>query len=149
MAIRRKNKARLVPLVAIPRFLVVLACTTIFAVDDSFAMGEKFAEQGHLLAAEIYKELIQRGFCGDPGSCNKLLPIYGGHGNRVNFSTYGISEKNREALSVVVSLIVRRGIVITQGVPIGFVAYAKPHEDYVNQGLFRSKEPILTLEVNK
>ena len=75
--------------------------------------------------------------------------MFGGHGNRVNFSTYGIGEKNRKALGVVIDLLIQRGIIITSGVPIKLVAYDRPHEDYVNQGFFRAKEPILTLEINK
>lgn len=113
-------------------------------------MGEKYVEQGNKLSAAIHKELIGRGYCNNtPGNCFKVLPIYGEHGNRVNISVYAISTTNRAALNAIVNLIVEQGVAITQGVPISFTAYDSPHDDYVNLGIFRPKDPILSLEINK
>ena len=118
-------------------------------VSGLVAAGERFTEPGNALGVEITQELVRRKLCANAADCQELIPIYGGHGNRVNFTAYGVGEKNRDALAVVVEVITRRGIHVTRGVPINFRAYQKPHDEYVNLGFFRAKEPILILDVSK
>lgn len=120
-----------------------------FGEGSAVHAGEQFAEPGNALGVEIIRELVRRGFCTDAAKCHRLIEIYGGHGNRVNFSVYGINERNRDALNIVVELMVRRGIVITRGVPIKLWVYVISHDDYVKLGIFQSIDAVLILEINK
>lgn len=111
--------------------------------------GETYTPQGQALGAEIIKELVQRGYCTDAASCNKFLPRYYGHGDKVHFTCFGVTGINRPALAAVAELIVSRGIAITNGMPISLVAYSISHEEYRNRSVFKSIRPILTLEIEK
>lgn len=113
------------------------------------AMGEKYAEQGGRLTGVLRTAMIEKGFCKSPQECHSLLPATVGHGDKVRIAYYEISDRNIEALSFLVEIVVRRGLEITSGVPISIVAYKQSHEEYRTSGIFSSVKPFLALEVNK
>lgn len=121
-------------------FLIVL-----FLGSSLMGCGEKYTEQGNALAQEINRELIGRGLCKNSRDCFDLLPMYGEHGDQVYFNFYGVNAGNRRAFTIVIELVMSRGMEITKGVPITIQAFPKPHEEYVNN--FSSKKPVLKLEV--
>lgn len=131
------------------RSMFLVTFTVGFILSFPSSAGERFTEAGNALGIAINQELIKQGYCGHTVDCHRLIEIYGGHGNQVNFTAYGIGDKNRDALSVIVGLIARQGIRITGGIPIRFQAYYMSHDDYVNRGVFRSRDVVLTLEVTK
>lgn len=112
--------------------------------------GERFGEQGNALAGAIDRELMRNGFCKDHRDCFDKFPLYGGHGDRVNFTLYGVSnQEKRRMLAAVVEFVIVRGMEVTQGVPIQIQAFPKPHTEYVNFKNFFSKKPMLRLEIEE
>ena len=113
------------------------------------ALGEKYAEQGGRLTGVLRTAMIEKGFCKSPQECQSLLPGTAAHGDRVRIAYYEISERNIEALSFLVEIVVRCGLETTSGVPITITAYKESHEEYRKSGIFSPVKPFLALEVNK
>lgn len=106
--------------------------------------GEKYSEPGHLLFQEIHKHLINSGICISKKECYKKFEIYGGHGNRVNFSVY--NQKDNNELAKLIGFIIKQGFKITGGVPISVFVYQNERADY---GSFLiSPKPMMTLRIN-
>ena len=107
--------------------------------------GEKFTKEGNALGVAINEHLIAQKLCLDTSDCQKQLEMYGGHGNRVNFSAYAV--KNLKLVHAVTGFVASDGVRITKGVPISIAFYADAHENHVNTLNF--SKPIIKLEVNK
>ena len=107
--------------------------------------GEKFTQEGNALGVAINEHLIAQKLCLDTSDCQKQLEMYGGHGNRVNFSAYAV--KNLKLVHAVTGFVASDGVRITKGVPISIAFYADAHENHVNTLNF--SKPIIKLEVNK
>lgn len=58
----------------------------------SHAAGEKFQEQGNRLGMAMSTVLINEGACFSTQDCNDKELMFGGHGDRVNLSFYGIQD---------------------------------------------------------
>ncbi|MCP5319289.1 MAG: hypothetical protein H7A12_00400 [Pseudomonadales bacterium] len=120
-----------------------------FSVEAS-AMGEKYSDQGGNLSSAVKRMLIAKGFCDTPEKCYDLLPAYGGHGDRVRSTFYGISGSNRDAFRAVLDFAITDGLRVTDGVPITIRGYHETHEEYIESGIFfKSIKPFLILEINK
>lgn len=129
------------------RLLVVACLASAWSCISS--AGERFTEAGNALGRAIDEELIRRRFCNDAAGCQRVLEIYGGHGDQVNFTAYGINDRNRDALAIVVEVITRRGLSITGGIPIKFQGRRMTHDEYIGSGIFRARDVVLTLEVKR
>lgn len=123
---------------------IVLHSILAAAIISISGCGEKYSVQGHLLFQEIHKHLINSGICISKKECYKKFEIYGGHGNRVNFSVY--NQKDNKELTQLIGFIVERGYKITGGVPISVSVYPKIRADYGN--ILISPKPMMTLEIN-
>ncbi len=115
-----------------------------FANRPAMAMGEKYREQGNALSKAIYQELIKTGLCKDNNNVIGKLPMYGGHGNQVNFSIY---KPDRKILAATFEFLIAHGIEITGGVPIAIRIYPKSREEYGN--IVISPKPAIQLEINE
>ncbi len=105
---------------------------------------EKYNKQGHALSKELNNHLMKQGFCTSK-NCKRDFEIFGGHGNRVNFSIY--NPKDKKVLASIIEYVVEHGLQVTGGVPISIYVYPKSRKEYGNF-LFRP-ETILKLEVTK
>jgi hypothetical protein len=110
----------------------------------AMAMGEKYSEQGHTLSKAIYQELIRTGLCKDSDEVIARLPMYGGHGNQVNFSIY---KPDRKILAATVEFLIAHGFEITGGIPIAIRVYPKSREEYGN--IVISPKPTIQLEIDE
>jgi hypothetical protein len=94
------------------------------------AKTEKFREQGHALVTAMHQELIQQNLA--PSDFNgflKEVPLYGGHGDKVNLTIY---KPDRNALAAIFKFLVVHGLEVTGGVPISIRVYPKSREEYGN-----------------
>jgi hypothetical protein len=71
--------------------------------------------------------------------------MFGGHGNRDNFSANAF--KDPKLVNSVIGFVVSVGLRITKGVPISIAFYADARESHVN--IFNFSEQIIKLEVIK
>lgn len=114
------------------------------------AMGERYNKQGGELNRAITNILQQEGFCKTNVECSRFLPKYISHGDKVRASFYEIGDNNSKAFLSVVSLVVKDGINITEGVPISILGFRKSHEEYRRSGVFfKSVKPFFSLEIIK
>lgn len=114
------------------------------------AMGEKYTDQGGRLTAAINEMLISKGFCKSARDCNDFLPGYVGHGDQVRIAFYQVNEKNHQAFSAIIELVIKDGIRITGGVPIAVTGYRETQEEYRRSGVIsKNIKPFLILEINK
>lgn len=114
------------------------------------AMGEKYNKQGGALNRAITNMLQQEGFCKTNVECSRFLPKYISHGDRVRTSFYEIGDNNSKAFLSVVSLVVKDGVNITEGVPISILGFRESHEEYRRSGVFfKSVKPFFLLEISK
>lgn len=90
----------------------------------------KYSEQASRLSKSIDMDLISRGFCSTVNECDTQLEVYGGHGNRINYTIYG--PKSRKILAAFIGFVVENGVEITGGVPISISVYPKTREEYGN-----------------
>lgn len=113
--------------------------------EPALAMGEKYAEQGNRLGRAIEQHLIDKKICSnDAQRCVKKLTMYGGHGNRINFSIYA---PDRQALAAMFSFLVQHGMEVTGGIPISITVYPKTRAAYGN--IFFSPPEQMTMEINR
>ncbi len=110
----------------------------------AMAMGEKYIEQGNLLSKALDKELINRGICKDVTDCQNKVPMYGGHGNQVNFTVY---KPDQKALAATFDFLIMHGIEITKGVAISIRVYPKSREEYGN--VIWPLNPTISLEIKE
>lgn len=129
--------------------LLISLVLTMFFYRGAMAMGERYAEQGGRLTGVLRTAMIEKGFCRSTQECQNLLPGTAAHGDRVRIAYYEVSERNIEALSFLVGIVIRHGLEITSGVPITITAYKESHEEYRKSGFFSSIKPFLAVEVNK
>lgn len=114
------------------------------------AMGEKYNKQGGELNRAITNMLQQEGFCKTDVECSRFLPKYISHGDKVRTSFYEVGDNNSKAFLAVVSLVIKDGIHITEGVPISILGFRESHEEYRRSGVFfKSVKPFFSLEIIK
>lgn len=134
-------------------FKIIHALLLVFITINSLevrAMGERYTKQGGNLSIAINKMLIQDGYCKTNKECFELLPGYGGHGDKVRFSFYQIEDSNSEAFLSIISLVMKEGMSITEGVPISILGFRETHQEYLKSGVFlNSVKPFFVLEINK
>jgi hypothetical protein len=116
----------------------------IFANKPAMAVGEQYREQGNALSKAIFQELIKTGLCKDTNDVIGKLPMYGGHGNQINFSIY---KPDRKILAATIEFLIAHGFEITGGVPIAIRVYPKSREEYGN--FLISPKPTIQLEINE
>lgn len=124
-------------------FILIFTITILFG-KGSIMGGEMYTKEGEALGAEITKELIKQGFCKTSRECNQVLEIYGGYGNRVNFSIY--APKNKSALAAVFKLLVERGIELTNGISIAVTVFPKSRNEYGD--IFFEPKSVVRLEID-
>jgi hypothetical protein len=105
-------------------------------------MAEKYSKQAQYLTAELDKELIKQGLCKDTPDCFNKLPMYGGHGNKINFTVY---KPDLQVLAVMFQFLVLHGREITSGIPISVSVFPKSREEYGTK-IF-APEAIIELEI--
>jgi hypothetical protein len=124
---------------------VVFICCTVFQVIPASGAGNRFAAEGARLSAAIERNLIEKNICrADATDCSKQIRLYGGHGNKVNYSIYAPDKK---ALAATIAFVVENGMEITGGVPISVSVYPRSRESYGN--MFFSPHPTISLEISK
>lgn len=129
----------------IKKFIFLVFSVMLLAKPAS-GVGEKYSEQGSQVAKAVNQILVKKGICKpDLSDCTKKLTMYGGHGNRVNFSIYN---PDKRALAAMVEFLIDDGIRITEGVPIHIYVYANSRESYGSL-LFSAPKPVIYLEINK
>jgi hypothetical protein len=125
-------------------FLMGIFLLITFSIEPVMAMGEKYSKQGDALSKAMDRELINRGLCKDFNDINNKLPMFGGHGNQVNFSIY---KPDRKILAATFEFLIAHGIEITGGVPIAIRVYPKSREEYGN--IVFSPKPTIQLEIKE
>lgn len=139
--VKNKNVCRTFQIFIAYFALLAILLATVFA-NSARAMGEKYTNEGQALSAEIDKELIRQKLCKDSADCFLIVPMYGGHGNRVNFTIY---KPDKKALAVIFQFLILYGTEITKGIPISITVFPKSREEYGN--MFFTKEAIIELEI--
>ena len=113
--------------------------------------GGRFTEQGNKLSEALYNELVKKGICSaDTHACAKPFQMYReDDGNRIYLNLYG--QKDMLLASKIVEFYVKKGLKITDGMPITFKVFPEPKEHYLGffKGLFGNNEQSLKLELNK
>lgn len=107
-----------------------------------FSAGERYTKEGHDITRLIVQKLINNKICENPSECIKKLGIYGGHGDRVNLSFYGIAD--RDLISQISGIVIKEGVSVSNGAPIKLVFFSKHRDDI---GLFERSTPFISLEV--
>ena len=126
--------------------LLIVGVLSLLPAGSALAIGEKYADQGARLGRAIDKHLIDQKICMSGGQdCNRKLPMYGGHGNKINFSIYA---PDKQALAAMVAYLIEHGMEVTGGVPISITVYPKTREAYASL-LFSSPDPSITFKIDK
>lgn len=108
---------------------------------------DRHEEEGARLALEIHEFLKEENICSSPMECKKLFSTYRRHGNKVNLNIYGVNnKKSNEAVLKVFELVLNRGVIITDGVPITIRVFSKSREEYGSIIPGFGPKPIVTLE---
>ena len=128
---------------------ILVAFVALFST-EVIAMGERYTEQGGRLSAATVEILIAQNFCKTSRECHDFLPGYVAHGDRVRIAFYDIGDKNIQAFNVIIELVIKDGLRITDRVPITIKGYRESHEEYRKSGVFwKDVKPFLILEMNK
>ena len=76
------------------KILILFTASCLLKGSPALAIGEKYSKQGAKLGQAISKNLVGEKICKEDSSdCARKLSMYGGHGDRVNFSIYAPDKK--------------------------------------------------------
>lgn len=139
----KKNKSRKILQRII--FYCLISFLGGFYIEQAIA-GSAFSQQGNAVYRGLIEELIHQKICSDNLSCSTKLNLYRTDGKRIYFNMYG---QNDMTLTTNVTIfLIKKGLTLSNGMPITLTVFPKQKEEYVNSNSFFNKEEkILTLEL--
>lgn len=112
------------------------------------AAGKRHAEAGAKLTAAINKTLLEQVFCHSARACHDLLPVTLETDSEIVVSFFAVGVRNEAAFLAAVTLALKDGVRVTEGLPITMHGFRETEERHRRSGLFiKDVKPFVTIEL--
>ncbi len=124
-------------------FLLPLLLSCVFYIERSIA-GDSTPEATYELKEALAKKLFEKGICSNIDHC---APMSHEGSSRIYLNLY--DQTDTSLTPDTVAFFIEEALNISNGIPVTFSVYPKPHDDYVNQDFFSKKDHLIQLTLNK